>query len=487
LSAEPRRRLLIASNRGPVSYGRQGGQRTVRRGGGGLVTALAGLVAAHDVTWVAAAISAEDRAVAAESARAVEERDRAGNPFRLRLLDLDPVEYDRYYNTFANPLLWFIQHGLWNHPYTPEITKATWRAWEAYESVNERFAAALAEEAAGADAIIVHDYHLYAVPSRLRALLPGGPPLLHFTHVPWPGPAGWRALPTDMREGIVRGVLGADIVGFHTARSSRAFLASCEDLLPDVAVDHGERTVRRGAERTLVRNYPISVDPDEFETFASSPEVQAAEQSVLRARPERLILRVDRTDPSKNVIRGFHALDRLLAKHPSYCGRVGMLARLDPSRQDIPDYAEYLGAIQRAAREVNDRHGTEDWQPIDLRVDDNFPETVAGYKHYDVLLVNALVDGMNLVAKEAPLVNQRDGVIVLSENTGAHEELGPWVVSVNPYDVEGTAEALRVALEMPEDDRRRRAEAVRGHVREHDVRAWVAAQLADLEALGGVA
>ncbi len=308
--------------------------------------------------------------------------------------------------------------------------------------------------------------------------------MLHFTHVPWPGPAGWRALPRDMREGIVRGVLGADIVGFHTGRSVRAFLATCEDLLPEVAVDHAARSVRRGAHETLVRSYPISVAPEEFEALAEAEAVRAQEASVLRTRPERLILRVDRTDPSKNVIRGFHAFDRLLAKHPGWCGRVSMLAKLDPSRQDIPDYAEYLGAIQRAVREVNDRYGTDAWQPIDLRVDDNFPETVAGYKHYDVLLVNALVDGMNLVAKEAPLVNQRDGVIVLSENTGAYEELGAWVLSVNPYDVEGTAEALREALEMPDEERSRRADAVREHVRANDVRAWVAAQLDDLEALG---
>jgi trehalose 6-phosphate synthase len=287
-----------------------------------------------------------------------------------------------------------------------------------------------------------------------------------------------------MREGLVRGVLGADIVGFHTRRSARSFVNTTEDLLEGVEIDPRARTVQLGTHVAQVRDYPISVDPAEFDALAASAPVLAAERSIVAMRPERLILRVDRTDPSKNVVRGFHALDRLLARRPSWCGRVTMLARLDPSRQDIPEYAEYLGAIQRAAREVNDRHGTDDWQPIDLRVDDNFPETVAGYKHYDVLLVNALVDGMNLVAKEAPLVNQRDGVIVLSENTGAHEELGPWVLSVNPFDVEGTADALEAALELPADERRLRAQAVQAHVRSHDVRAWIDAQLADLESLG---
>jgi trehalose 6-phosphate synthase len=225
----------------------------------------------------------------------------------------------------------------------------------------------------------------------------------------------------------------------------------------------------------------MSVDPAEFDELATSAPVLAAEAEIAERRPERLVLRVDRTDPSKNVLRGFRAFEHYLATHPEARGRVGMLALLDPSRQDIPEYAEYLGAIQRTARAVNDRFQANGWIPIDLRISDDFPRSVAAYKQYDVLLVNAIFDGLNLVAKEAPLVNTRDGVLVLSENTGAHEELGDWALTVSPFDVAAQAEAIHRALEMPESERRTRLAAIRAHVREHDLAAWTGAQLADLD------
>jgi trehalose 6-phosphate synthase len=478
-----RRRLIIASNRGPVVYGRSGGERVARRGGGGLVTALTGLVANHDVTWIAAAIGEEDRAVAeAADGRAFDEIDRTGNPFRLRLVEFDRVDYDRYYNVFANPLLWFIQHGLWNRPYQPEMSAATRAAWEAYQRANEAFAAAIREEAGGADAILIHDYHLYLVP-RLVRQMGVRLPLSHFTHIPWPGPDAWRVLTPAMREGILLGLLGADVVGFHTSRSVRAFLASAEEYVPAAFIDHVHPSVDARGDVTRVRAYPISVDAAEFAAIATSPEVLASEELLERDRPERLILRVDRTDPSKNIVRGFHAFARFLALHSKWHGRVQMLALLDPSRQEIPDYAEYVGAIHRAAREVNDQFSIGGWSPIDLRVSDDFAQAVAAYKQYDVLLVNALVDGMNLIAKEAPLVNERDGVLILSENAGAHEELGSHALSINPFDVEGTADAIATALDMPLDERRQRAEGLRAQVRTHDIRSWIAAQLVDLDSI----
>jgi trehalose 6-phosphate synthase len=192
-------------------------------------------------------------------------------------------------------------------------------------------------------------------------------------------------------------------------------------------------------------------------------------------------LRVDRTDPSKNITRGFRAFELFLAEHPELHGRVGMLALLDPSRQDIPEYAEYLGAVQRAARVVNDRFQQEGWTPIELRIEDDFVGSVAAYKQYDVLLVNAIFDGLNLVAKEGPLVNERDGVLLLSENAGAHAELGEWALTVNPFDVAGQAEAISAALELSPEDRRARIESIRAHVRAHDLETWIDAQLDDLD------
>ena len=234
--------------------------------------------------------------------------------------------------------------------------------------------------------------------------------------------------------------------------------------------------------RIPVTAAPISVDPAEFEDLSQSAEVLEAGRKLTAQRPEKLVLRVDRTDPSKNIVRGFRAFEIYLDAHPEKHRRVGMLALLDPSRQDIPEYAEYVGAIQREARRVNDRFQQEGWMPVDLRISDDFPQAVAAYKDFDVLFVNAIFDGLNLVAKEAPLVNERDGVLVLSENAGAHEELGDWALSINPFDVAGQADAIHHALEIPADERRDRIEAIRAWVNEHDLAAWLDLQLRALDA-----
>ena len=304
--------------------------------------------------------------------------------------------------------------------------------------------------------------------------------MTHFVHIPWPQSDYWYVLPDHLRRAVHEGLLANDIVGFHTARWKRNFLHTCEELL-GAEVDTHAGTVTHAGRRTVVTSHPIGIDPVEFDELKDSPAVLEQEQKIVAGRPEFLIVRVDRTDPSKNVIRGFRAFGLFLDMHQDMRGRVVLLALLDPSRQDIPEYSEYLGAIEREARAVNDRFQTEGWTPIDLQIADNFAQSVAAYKQYDVLLVNAVFDGLNLVAKEAPLVNCRDGVLVLSENAGAHEELGEWALTVNPVDVYGQAESLYVALTMPAEERRRRLEATRAHVRAHDLAAWIAAQLEDLD------
>jgi trehalose 6-phosphate synthase len=479
----------VVSNRGPVVYARDGGERVARRGGGGLVTALGGLVAAHEVTWVASALSDEDRAVAAEAGgQAIDEEDRAGNHFRLRLVAHDAPDYDRFYNVFSNPMLWFIHHELWALAERPEIDGGTWAAWDSYRAVNAALADAAGSEyeALGGDAaVMLHDYQLYTAPAVLRERHPEAV-ITHFVHVPWPGRNAWRVLPEPMRREICDGLLSCDVVGLHTRGYVRQFLRFCADV-GGYGVDTDEATVDVGARRVRVRAYPISVDPGEFDALVQSRAVAEASERFDEDRPEAVVLRVDRTDPSKNIVRGFHAFDLFLEQHPEWHGRVRMVALLDPSRQEIPEYAEYLGAIQRAARQVGERWLDPDGHPaVDVRIHDNFPEVVAAYQHYDVLLVNALFDGMNLIAKEAPLVNMRQGVLILSENAGAHDELGDLALSVNPFDIQDQADAIAAALAMPADERARRAEGLAERVRRHDVREWVERQLDDLDALAGV-
>jgi trehalose 6-phosphate synthase len=449
-SLSDQKTLIVVSNRGPVSYDNVDGKRVERRGGGGLVTALRGLRDRYDVIWIASAATAEDRVVAGEG---------GGGAV---LVAHDPDAYDRYYNVVANPLLWFIQHSLWDHANRPELGRAFHEAWhDGYERVNRTFAEAVVavlDDNPGA-AVFFHDYHLYLAPRFVREARPDAL-LAHFVHIPWP--TDWSVLPEPMRRAVHDGLLANDVVAFHTKRWATNFTRSCEDVVG-------------GTRNTRITHHPISIDVAEFEQLQTSDAVRAADATLPRA--EKLIVRVDRTDPSKNIVRGFHAFALLLEEHPEWQGRVTMLALLDPSRQAIPEYAEYVAEIERAVRDVNERFGPV----IDLQVADDFPRSVAAYKRYDVLFVNAVYDGMNLVAKEGPLVNERDGVLVLSENAGAYEELAEWSIGVNPFDVWGQAEALHEALALEPAERRRRADGIRGQVRENDVSRWIAALLDDLQ------
>ncbi|HVV57214.1 MAG TPA: trehalose-6-phosphate synthase [Gaiellaceae bacterium] len=479
-----RRPLIVVSNRGPVSYDRDAeGARIARRGGGGLVTALRGLLERHDVTWIASAISDEDRAVAREAGGTVDETTRTGAPYRALLVAHDPAAYDAYYNVVANPMLWFVHHSLWGLAEQLETGRGLRDAWrDGYEPVNEAFAAAALSELdrRPAAAVFFHDYHLYRAPRLVRDARPDAT-LAHFVHIPWPGPDEWTALPPNLRLAVFDGLLANDLVGFHTARWQRNFLRSAVDLAGAEQVD--DRTLAYRGRRVRVVARAISIDPGEFDALAASDAVLERERELEATRDELLVLRVDRTDPSKNVVRGLRAFGLLLELHPELHGRVSMLALLDPSRQDVPEYVAYLAAIEREARTVNERFGRDGWTPLRLDVADDFPRSVAAYKQYDALLVNAVFDGMNLVAKEAPLVNVRDGVLVLSENAGAHEELGDWAVTVNPFDLLDQAEALHRALTMPAGERRERIEAIRAHVRNHDVSAWIDGLLVDLDGI----
>ena len=223
--------------------------------------------------------------------------------------------------------------------------------------------------------------------------------------------------------------------------------------------------------------------------LARRERVAEFEQKLLERRREFSILRVDRADLSKNVLRGFTGFDIFLDQHPEFSERITFTAQLMPSRTDVPEYAEYLERIEALVAVVNHRHGTPDWMPIDLKLRDDLDEAVAAYKHYDVMMVNAMFDGMNLVAKEGPLVNERDGVSILSENTGAHEELGEFSLSVNPFDVQELADSIYAALTMPAHERARRAQGLKEIVMSRDPGDWIDDQIADIrkKARGGAA
>jgi trehalose 6-phosphate synthase len=476
-------RLVIVSNRGPAQFERDAeGNRVVSRGGGGLVSALTDLVSHRRALWIASTITDEDVAVGAEAGGPVEVT-LGGVNYEVLLVESDPTAYDRFYNVIANPILWFIQHYLWDLSNSPDIRREETEAWEqGYLVVNEDIATAVLRQIEGdtSPLVMLHDYHLYTCPALIRAARPDAF-LHHFVHIPWSQPDSWRVLPGGIREEIFRGMLANDIIGFHTHAYGRNFLACCQELL-ELEVDYTHGVVLHEGRETWVRAYPVAIDANRLREAAASETVAEYEREVLSRRRDCLILRVDRADLSKNVLRGFAAFDAFLEQHPEFRERVTFVAHLQPSRRDVPQYVEYLERIEALVAVVNHRHGTTDWMPIDLRIYDNFEEAVARYKHCDLLIVNALFDGMNLVAKEAPAVNTRNGVLMLSENTGAHEELGDCALTVNPFDIQEQADTIYRALTMEPEERELRARRLREIVDARDPGDWVDEQLADIRA-----
>ena len=471
--------LVLVSNRGPVTFEEDG---SVKRGTGGLVTALTGLASHRDAVWIASALTDGDAHKAHEAqGKAFSVRSPAGGEYQVRLVVSEPEAYDRFYNIFANPMLWFIQHYLWDLSNAPDIRRNEVEAFEyGYNVVNEDLATAVIEEIEDDEepVVMVHDYHLYTLPALVRRARPDVF-LHHFVHIPWTQSDAWRVLPQKIREELYCGLLSNDIIGFHTSSYRRNFLQCCRDLM-DLEVDFEAGIVQFEDREVWVRNYPLPIDAKALFAVAASDGVAEQERELLRRRRDHLILRVDRADLSKNVLRGFSSFDLFLEQHPEFRERVTFIAQLMPSRTDVPEYAEYLERIEALVAVVNHRHGTPDWMPIQLKLRDDLEEAVAAYKHYDVLLVNAMFDGMNLVAKEGPIVNERDGVSILSENTGAHEELGEHALSVNPFDIQALADSIHAALTMAPAERGRRLRGLKDIVTARDPGDWIDEQLDDI-------
>jgi trehalose 6-phosphate synthase len=498
--------VVLLSHRGPASFSRdpRTGERLTSRGAGGLVTALSGLTGHLErAVWVCVVSGGEDAEVAREAgARAVRlaldpeprllsEGEQPATEERvldLRLVEVPPEVHEPFYSVIANPLLWFVQHRLNDLKYSPALGREERRAFEeGYAAANALAAEAVVEqvEAAGGRAVVLlHDYHFYLVGDLVRQRCPEVL-MSHFVHIPWPGPDAWRVLAPDVRERLLTGLLGCDVVAFHTRADARAFLLCVQELL-GLPVDLRTMTVTLVGRTVRVRAYPISIDVAALEAVASS---DAADEHLADLEEQvgtgQLVLRVDRTDPSKNIVRGFLAFDQLLTDHPELHGEVVFLALLQPSRQDVPEYATYLAEIGAAAASVNAKHGTGDWQPVDLRLASDMSLAAAAYRRCDVLVVNAVADGMNLVAKEAVVVNERDMVLALSEATGAHDELGHFAVTLHPFDVAQQADALHEALSMAPQLRRDRREHAALIVNRNDVRRWLRVQLAELAELAG--
>ncbi len=479
--------LILASNRGPVEHhALPDGRTEARRGSGGVVTALNSLAQMLEFTWVASAVGEGDRRASEGSKGSRIKSPIPGHKIYTRFVVTPRKVYHKYYNIFCNPLLWFLQHYMWNSPYNPNLDANVHDAWsDGYVEVNKAFADVVVEEASTSSktpVIMVHDYHLYLAPHYIREAL-GNAIIHHFTHIPWPSPRYWQLLPSSILRNICRSLCASDIIGFQTPHDVRNFLDSCEEFLPDSEIDHVERSVLLGGHRTLVRAYPISIDAEEIVRIANSPRALDYEQKLKPMCNENTIIRVDRAEPSKNVVRGFKAFGLLLARHPDLRGKVNFLAFLVPSRTHIRQYQRYMDEIQQTIREINTTYGTDDWTPISTFMENNYTQAIAGMKLYDVMLVNSVIDGMNLVAKEGPVVNGREGVLILSETTGAYKQLHKGALTVSPSDIEGTMQAMYQALTMDPEERKRRATDLSQIIEREDINNWLCTQLQDIGSL----
>ncbi len=471
-------RLILVSNRGPVTHQLQDSGRIRRKDAdGGVAVALASVARTQPVTWIAGACTLADRVVALTGSRV-----RIGGDSYVKLVNLPEDVYSSFYQSFCNPVLWFVQHGIASH--LRSESRDTEAAWEGgYVPANELFAAAVIEELAECEStpVMLHDYHLYLTPRMIRDARPRAV-LQMFVHIPWPQPEVWQALPVEIVAELCDGLLGNDSVVFQTEDSVEAFMATCRAYLPGAEVCERSGKIEYRGHVTSVWANPISVDIRELRDLAASADVESCREELVTRRGEKTIVRVDRLDPSKNVLHGFEAYEYLLERRPDLHGQVRFLSYLVPSRTGIPEYDDNAQAVFDKVEAINARFGRIDWTPISLYYEQNRPQAFAGLELYDVLMVNSIADGMNLVSKEGPVINRRDGVLVLSRTAGSYAELRRGAICIDPFDIEETAAALEAALEMPAEERRRRAALLVDAIESHELRDWLRHQTNDLAA-----
>jgi trehalose 6-phosphate synthase len=475
--------VLVASNRGPLSFSvRDDGELIPDRGAGGLVSGLSAVARDGETLWVCAALTDADRRAVQHAPRGrLDEHGHDTDGIAVRMLSVDTQTFKRAYNGIANSTLWFIHHHLYDTPNKPHFDGRWRRDWESYRSYDEAFASALAEEAAPDATAIVQDYHLTLTPRMLRDKRPDLR-IGHFSHTPWAAVDCFRLLPDEVAREVLLGVLGADHAGFLAPRWARAFMNCCAEIL-GASVDLEAMTVEVDGHVTQVGVHALGIDAEYLRERAAQADVEARRSALVEMAGDRkVLLRIDRTELSKNIVRGLAAYREMLRTHPEWKGRVIHLAFAYPSRHDLPEYREYTAAVQRIAAEIEDEFGTDDWTPLHLAVNDDFPRSLAAYRIADVLIVNPIRDGMNLVAKEGPVLSERGVALVLSREAGAAADLADDALLINPFDVTATAEAMHTALSMSDGERTRRSRGLSTASTALPPSRWFADQLNALRA-----
>jgi trehalose 6-phosphate synthase len=473
--------IIIASNRGPIEHIEdEQGNIVQQKGSGGLITGLSGAVKYNDVTWISCAQTPHDVEFYEGYASLIDQ----DNDIHIKYIQVDPQTYDDYYNVIANPLIWFLQHSMWNVPSEPVIDHTTWKAWnEGYLTVNRLFADEITRQISKKNTktlVMLQDYHLYMTAKYIRdkSYTTNQPTLLHFIHIPWPGPEYWHILPPKMRKAILDSLCGVDLLGFQTEEDGLNFIRTIESHLPLAHVSYDNMRIWYKNHSTYIHDFPISIDVDSLSDMVHNETVIEHKHTLEETiGDKKLILRVDRIDPSKNIVRGFQAYQELLTLHPEYEGKVIFLAMLVPSRRGIDEYKDYLDKIMAVSGKINADFGKKDWEPVRILVGEDYERALAAMQLYDVLLVNAIADGMNLVAKEGPIINTKDGVLILSERAGASLQLAPGSTIISPCDIYATAEAMHQGLSMDQVEKENRAKTLKSIIKQYDIHKWFFSQL----------
>lgn len=480
-------RFIIVTNRGPVEYFiNQSGELKFRRGSGGVVTALSSTVNRVNSTWVALAMTEGDKRALEDAHDGLLESPVRSMHVHLHYVKVPKVVYNKYYNIMSNRILWFAQHYLLEQSEDACTSEKLQDAWDnGYTRVNGLIADAVCEEITRDTSkaiVMLHDYHLYLVAARIHECHPDVT-IQQFIHIPWPEIRYWASsLSTTIMRSIFEGLLGNDILGFQTWNDANNFIEGARALFEGegAQIDTEEREIILNDHRTLVRDYPISISVEDERKVVRSRPAQRAREQIKPLLLDHNIMRVDRIEPTKNIVQGFQAYDILLEHHPELHGKVTFLAFLVPSRTSLSLYRRYKDEVMKAIEEINEKYGTEEWTPIHPFVQNDRVMALTALQYYDVLLVNPVIDGMNLVAKEGPAVNKRDGVLILSRSSGAFQQLEKASIPISPADRHETAEALYRALILPKEQRQQLAILAREEVEHNNLYTWISQQIDDM-------
>lgn len=480
--------LIVVSNRGPVEFHEKNSKIEMKRGAGGLVSTLLPLMESLNGVWIASAMTPGDVKVAKrfpDNKVPIPEED---PQFWVPFVVVDQRRYECYYSAISNPLLWFVQHYMWNSPYTPNIHDKIHQSWEqGYRYVNQKFAEKVLKESKKNEKeplIMLQDYHLYLCPTYIRKKLKDTF-LSQFIHIPWPQSEYFSIIPEYMRKEIIEGLLSNNLLGFHLPRYVTNFIQTCEEYADEV--DYHNGIIWHNGMATHVKSYPISVDYEGIKELARSPGVLEKEKLIKEIKGNYfLFYRTDRIDLSKNIIRGFEAYELFLHKYPQYHGKVKFLTTGKPTRQQIREYHNYYYDVIEIIEDINVKYATDDWKPIEWIFKADYNLVVAAFKNYDCLIVNPIADGMNIVPKESSAVNECQGSVILSEKAGCFEELKEHVMAVNPYDISQTAETYHQAIQMSEKERCERLDKLKDIVAKRTIYHWISEQFEDIEKINNI-